>query len=85
MPYREGRCRAVPVWLASGATYWTILDEDLRVVPEADAFLQQPRFGGDAAESTAVGYAAHCPLLLLVCTERLVLGGGRPAGCQMDG
>jgi hypothetical protein len=49
--------QAFPVRLPSGVTYWTVLDEDLQVVPEADAFLHQLRFGGDAAESTTESYA----------------------------
>jgi len=30
--------RAFPVRLPSGVRYWTVLDEDLSVVGEADAF-----------------------------------------------
>src|SRR5260370_1222654 len=33
--------RAFPVRLPSGARYWTVLDEDLAVVPVADGFLRQ--------------------------------------------
>jgi hypothetical protein len=32
--------RAFPVRLPSGVRYWTVLDEDLAVVAEADAFLR---------------------------------------------
>jgi len=32
--------RAFPVRLPSGARYWTVLDDDLAVVAEADAFLR---------------------------------------------
>jgi len=37
--------RAFLVKLPSGARYWTVLDEDLAVVPAADGFLRQIRFG----------------------------------------
>ena len=39
--------RAFPVRLPSGVRYWTVLDEDLAVVAEADAFLRHVRFGRD--------------------------------------
>ena len=32
--------RAFPVRLPSGVRYWTVLNEDLAVVAEADAFLR---------------------------------------------
>jgi hypothetical protein len=32
--------RAFPVRLPSGRVYWTVLDEDLRVVGVADGFLR---------------------------------------------
>jgi hypothetical protein len=35
--------RAFPVRLPSGASYWTVLDEDLVVVQVADEFLRQVR------------------------------------------
>ncbi|MEO3861861.1 ISAs1 family transposase [Acrocarpospora sp. B8E8] len=37
--------RAFPVRLPSGARYWTVLDPDLAIVPLADSFLRQVRFG----------------------------------------
>ena len=42
--------RAFVVRLPSGQRYWTVLDEDLRVVAVADAFLRHQRFGRDGAE-----------------------------------
>jgi integrase/recombinase XerD len=56
----DHRMRAFPVVLPSGARYWTVLDEDLAVVPVADGFLRQVRFGRDGAESTTKSYA-HSP------------------------
>ena len=41
--------RAFPVRLPSGARYWTVIDEDLAVVREADEFLRQVRFGRDGS------------------------------------
>ena len=35
--------RAFPVRLPSGARYWTVLDEELKVVPVADSFLRHVR------------------------------------------
>jgi len=59
--------RAFPVRLPSGARYWTVLDEDLAVVPVADGFLRQVRFGRDGAESTTKSYAHSIVLFLRWC------------------
>ena len=59
--------RAFPVRLPSGARYWTVLDEDLAVVPVADGFLRQVRFGRDGAESTTRSYAHSIALFLRWC------------------
>jgi integrase/recombinase XerD len=59
--------RAFPVRLPSGARYWTVLDEDLAVVPVADGFLRQVRFGRDGAESTTKSYAHSIALFLRWC------------------
>lgn len=48
--------RAFLVRLPSGVRYWTVLDEDLGVVAEADAFLRQVRFGRDGSELTTKAY-----------------------------
>ena len=61
--------RAFPVRLPSGARYWTVLDEDLAVVPVADAFLRQVRFGRDGAESTTKSYAHSIALFLRWCAR----------------
>ncbi|BDM70224.1 hypothetical protein HEK616_37110 [Streptomyces nigrescens] len=44
--------RAFPVVLPSGQKYWTVLDDDLEVVPVADRWLRNLRFGRDRAELT---------------------------------
>ncbi|HEY2960048.1 MAG TPA: tyrosine-type recombinase/integrase [Actinomycetota bacterium] len=61
--------QAFPVRLPSGPTYWTVLDDDLRVIADADAYLQQLRFGGDAAESTTESYARALTLYLSWCAK----------------
>jgi site-specific recombinase XerD len=59
--------QAFPVRLPSGATYWTVLDDDLELMAEADAYLLQLRFGGDAAESTTESYARALALYFRWC------------------
>ena len=59
--------RAFPVRLPSGARYWTVLDEELAVVPVADSFLRHVRFGRDGAESTTKSYANSIALFLRWC------------------
>jgi integrase/recombinase XerD len=59
--------RAFPVRLPSGARYWTVLDEDLRVVPVADSFLRHVRFGRDGAETTTRSYAYSVAVFLRWC------------------
>jgi len=61
--------RAFVVMLPSGARYWTVLDEDLTVVPVADGFLRQVRFGRDGAESTTKSYAHSIALFLRWCAR----------------
>jgi integrase len=59
--------RAFLVRLPSGVAYWTVLDEDLAIVAEADAFLQHVRFGRDGAELTTKAYAGGIALFLRWC------------------
>jgi integrase/recombinase XerD len=59
--------RAFPVRLPSGARYWTVIDEDLAVVGEADEFLRQVRFGRDGSELTTRAYAGAIALYLRWC------------------
>ncbi len=61
--------RAFPVRLPSGVRYWTVLDEELAVVPVADSFLRQVRFGRGGAESTTRAYAGGIALFLRWCTR----------------
>lgn len=55
--------------LPSGQRYWTVLDEDLRVVAVADGFLRYQRFGRDGAESTTKAYAHAVALFLRWCAR----------------
>jgi len=61
--------RAFPVRLPSGVRYWTVLDEDLAVVDEADAFLRHVRFGRDGSELTTRSYAGGLALFLRWCVR----------------
>ena len=63
------RVRAFPVRLPSGVRYWTVLDEDLAVVGEADAFLRHVRFGRDGSELTTRAYAGGIALFLRWCAR----------------
>jgi site-specific recombinase XerD len=63
------RVRAFVVRLPSGARYWTVLDGDLNVVAEADAFLRQVRFGRDGSELTTKAYAGGIALFLRWCVR----------------
>ena len=59
--------RAFEVRLPSGDRYWTVLDDGLCVVPEADAFLRQVRLGRDGSELTTKAYAGSIVLFLRWC------------------
>lgn len=59
--------RVFPVRLPSGVRYWTVLDEDLAVVREADEFLRHVRFGRDGSELTTRAYAGGIALYLRWC------------------
>jgi integrase len=59
--------RAFPVRMPSGVRYWTVVDDELRPVPVADAYLRHVRFGRDDAESTTKSYAGAVALYLRWC------------------
>src|SRR6478672_8284304 len=61
--------RAFPVRLPSGQRYWTVLDNDLRVIGVADEYLRHQRFGRDGAESTTKAYAHAIALFLRWCAR----------------
>jgi integrase/recombinase XerD len=60
--------RAFPVRMPSGSQYWTVLDEAMDVVPVADRYLRELRFGRDRAESTTKSYAGGIALFLRWCS-----------------
>lgn len=55
--------------LPSGVRYWTVVDENYAVVPDADAFLRHVRFGRDQEELTTRTYAGHVSLYLRWCAR----------------
>jgi hypothetical protein len=55
--------------MPSGVRYWTVLDENLAVVPVADSFLRYVRLGRDGAESTTKSYAGSIALFLRWCAR----------------
>jgi integrase/recombinase XerD len=61
--------RAFAVMMPSGDRYWTVLDDELCVVPDADAFLRHVRFGQDGSELTTRAYAGGIALFLRWCAR----------------
>jgi len=59
--------RPFVVCLPSGVRYWTVLDDDLVVVAEVDAFLRHLRLGRDCSELTTRSYAGGISLFLGWC------------------
>ena len=55
------------VRMPSGVRYWTVVDDELRLVPVADAYLRHVRFGREDAESTTKSYAGAVALYLTWC------------------
>jgi integrase len=55
--------------MPSGGRYWTVLDGELQVVPVADRYLRELRFGRDRAESTVESYAGGVVLYLRWCAR----------------
>ncbi|MFD7015765.1 hypothetical protein [Streptomyces sp. NPDC059928] len=77
--------RAFPVVMPSGQKYWTVLDDDLEIVPVADHWLRNLRFGRDRAELTTKAYAGGVALYLRWCgaTGRSWPDAGRDLGLFM--
>jgi site-specific recombinase XerD len=59
--------RAFPVQLPSGIRYWTVVDDELGVVEEADGFLRELRLARGRAETTTKAYAEAIVLFLVWC------------------
>ena len=59
--------RAFRVALPSGGRYWTVVDDEYRIVGDVDEYLRHVRFGRDSAESTTKAYAESLALYLRWC------------------
>ena len=55
--------------MPSGDRYWTVLDDEMNVVPVADRHLRELRFGRGRAELTTKKYAEEIALFLQWCHE----------------
>ena len=53
--------------LPSGERYWTVVDDEYRIVGDVDEYLRHLRFGQDCAESTTKAYAESLALYLRWC------------------
>ena len=80
--------RAFRVTLPSGERYWTVVDDEYRIVGDVDEYLRHVRFGQDSAESTTKAYAESlAPIRVavrivprsIVSWDHRKLGGVRPA------
>ncbi len=71
--------RALRVELTETLAYWTVVDDEYRSVPAADAFLRHLRMGLDRAEGTTRTYAGDLALYLGWCqtTGRDMEAGAR--------
>jgi integrase/recombinase XerD len=59
--------RTLRVALTDTLGYWTVVDDDWRLVPVADAFLRHLRLGADRAEGTTRVYAGDLACYLSWC------------------
>src|ERR1700741_2906081 len=59
--------QALLVRLPSAERYWTVVDDDYRIVGDVDEYLWHLRFGQDCAESTTKAYAESLALYLRWC------------------
>ena len=71
--------RAQRVALTDTLAYWTVVDDEWRPVPAADAFLRHLRLGADRAEGTTRVYAGDLACFLSWCERsgRDVAAGAR--------
>src|SRR6266568_1401344 len=71
--------RAQRVAVTGSLAYWTVVDDDWRPVPVADAFLRHLRLGADRAEGTTRVYAGDLACYLSWCERsgRDVLAAAR--------
>jgi integrase/recombinase XerD len=59
--------RAFRVRLPSSERYWTVVDDEYRIVGDVDEYLRHRRFGQDCAESTTKAYAESLALYMRWC------------------
>ena len=72
--------RAFRVKLPSGERYWTVVDDEYRIVGDVDEYLRHLRFGQDCAESTTKAYAESLTLYLRWCERSERTGGLQRSG-----
>lgn len=74
--------QALRVALTDTLAYWTVVDDDWRPVPSADAYLRHLRLGADRAEGTTRSYASDLACYLSWCeaTGRDLLAGVQALG-----
>src|SRR6266571_4788691 len=72
--------RAQRVAVTGSLAYWTVVDDEWRPVPVADAYLRYLRLGADRAEGTTRVYAGDLALFLAWCHS-----GGRDRPAALDG
>lgn len=75
--------RAFPINLPGCGRYWTVVDDDYRVISSADGYLRHLRLGQDAAESTTKAYAEALALYLRWC--ELTVRDWRAAADRLGG
>lgn len=69
--------RALRIVIAEPLAYWTVVADDYRPVPVADAFLGHLRLGRDRAEATTKAYAHDLCLFFEWAAERDLLTAAR--------
>ena len=71
--------QSLRVALTETLAYWTVVDDDWRPVPVADAYLRHLRLGADRAEGTTRSYAGDLACYLSWCerTGRDLLSGAK--------
>jgi hypothetical protein len=69
--------QALRVALTDTLAYWTVVDDDWRPHPAADAYLRHLRLGADRAEGTTRSYTSDlaCYLSWCECSGRDLLAG----------
>src|SRR2546430_14442870 len=79
--------QALRVVLTETLAYWTVVGDDWRPVPVADAYLRHLRLGADRAEGTTRTYAGDIACYLSWCQRsgRDLMAGARGLGGVVAG